>query len=218
MFVSHDNQSHGGYGSARMSALGAVTARGIQVGWSKKTDDGGDTYEAYEITPNAHAYPTKWAVLTKLLPKSPTTFTAWVVRVKSALAPYPIYISLRGGDLAAPTQEETECAYGSEKRFRSVLAGRGYFVDGAFGARGFELTDIGFGTTALSPIKASYRIDQVDLAALQEDNFTYCQGFGAPEVTRVNNNPVDASYFGGRLHAFGNATTLPTATTRHRER
>lgn len=113
-------------------------------------------------------------------------------------------MSLIGGDLTAPTQEAIEISCGFERRVHGVLDGRGFFVDGAFGAKGFEMTDVGFGTTALSPIRIPHRIDQVDLITLQEDYFSYCQGFNALEVTRVNNNVIDASYFGGRLHEFGN--------------
>ena len=93
------------------------------------------------------------------------------MRVKSSLAPYPIYVSLIGGGHEAPGQESIELSYGFERRVQSVLGGRGYFVEDSYEAKGFEITQSGFGTTALSPIKVSHRAERMALAKLQADYF-----------------------------------------------
>ena len=126
------------------------------------------------------------------------------MRVKSAVAPFPVFVSLIGGDHVAPGQEEVEVSYDFEGRVQAVLDNRGYFVTDSYEAKGYEVTQSGFVTTALSPIKVSHRAESVTLAELQEDYFEYCKGFNALEVTRVNNNEMNASHFRGRLHEFGN--------------
>ena len=120
----------------------------------------------YEVTSSATSYAVRWPTMKALPLKSSSTFTAWTMRVKSALAPFPVFVSLIGGDHVAPGQEEVEVAFDFEGRVQAVLDNRGYFVPDSYEAKGFEVTQTGFGTTALSPIKVSHRAERVALGKL----------------------------------------------------